>query len=836
MRAKWMMLATATVPGVALAQRTPPPAAAPAPAQADEAANGDDADIVVTASRTLPGAVVGDIAPEEQLGPSAIRSYGVSSVADLLTELSPQTRSDRGGGGAPVVLLDGRRISSFAEIRDLPTEAIARVDILPEEVALKYGYRADQRVVNFVLRRRFRAVTAEAADRIATEGGRNAPQGDLDLLGITNGRRVNLHVKYQSANALTEAQRSIAPAAGATLDQRPYRTLLPATQNFSANAIYARTILGNVGATLNGRVETTASNGIFGLPTVFDASGAALTLAPGFLPLGQRQSLIAGHLGTTYNGDVGKWRWSLTGNYDRTDSETFTDRGLTLTNAGANPLAVGPVDVAGLSGNRGRSLSSVAGADLLVNGTLFSLPAGPVATSVRVGGEINGFTSRTYRADLTQTGRVQRDTVNGQVNIDVPLTSRGKDVLAWAGDLSVNGNLAVDQLSDFGTLTTIGYGANWQPIDGVRFLASHTQQDEAPSPTQLGAPVITTPNARVFDYQRGTTATVSVVTGGNPLLVADNRRVTKLELTLKPWHARDLTLSANYVSSRTDNPIQAFPVATAAIETAFANRFTRDAGGQLVAIDERPINFANSRRSELRWGINFSAPLKSKIQREIEAFRAGKGPNPFAGLRPPGGQSGGQPSGRPGGEGAGRPGGFGSGGFGGRGGGGRGQFGGGGGRVQFALYHTWHFTDRVLVRAGGPDLDLLRGDAIGGTGGQPRHELEGQAGYSNNGLGARTSVNFASATQVNGGTGGPLSFGSLTTANVRLFADLGQRLELVKAHPWVRGLRLTLSVDNLFDQRQRVTDGSGVVPVSYQGDYLDPIGRTVRLSIRKLFF
>ena len=80
----------------------------------------------------------GDIPPEIQLNQADIRAYAVSSVADLLTELAPQTGSGR-GSGMPVVLLNGRRISSFAEIRDLPTEAIERVDILPEEVALKYG-------------------------------------------------------------------------------------------------------------------------------------------------------------------------------------------------------------------------------------------------------------------------------------------------------------------------------------------------------------------------------------------------------------------------------------------------------------------------------------------------------------------------------------------------------------------------------------------------------------------------------------------------------------------------------------------------------------------------
>jgi iron complex outermembrane receptor protein len=58
----------------------------------------------------------------------------------------------------------------------------------------------------------------------------------------------------------------------------------------------------------------------------------------------------------------------------------------------------------------------------------------------------------------------------------------------------------------------------------------------------------------------------------------------------------------------------------------------------------------------------------------------------------------------------------------------------------------------------------------------------------------------------------------------------------VKARPWLRGMRVTLSVDNVFNTRQRVTDASGAVPNTYQPDYLDPLGRTVRLSVRKLFF
>jgi len=58
----------------------------------------------------------------------------------------------------------------------------------------------------------------------------------------------------------------------------------------------------------------------------------------------------------------------------------------------------------------------------------------------------------------------------------------------------------------------------------------------------------------------------------------------------------------------------------------------------------------------------------------------------------------------------------------------------------------------------------------------------------------------------------------------------------VHAYPWLRGARVTLSVTNLFDQRIDVRDGTGATPLSYQSAYLDPAGRTITLSLRKLFY
>jgi hypothetical protein len=250
------------------------------------------------------------------------------------------------------------------------------------------------------------------------------------------------------------------------------------------------------------------------------------------------------------------------------------------------------------------------------------------------------------------------------------------------------------------------------------------------------------------------------------------------------------------------------------------------------------VNFERADREEMRWGINFSTPIgpqgpPPEVRREQrEARRAAREQGATQA------REGGQTARGQGGAGAGGGGrGFGGGRFGG------GGFGGGrGGRLQLSLYHTWRFKDEILIREGVPELDLLSGSALGNRGGRPRHELEFQGSLARNGFGGRLTANWESGTTVLGGldgTGGSTSdlrFSSLATVNLRLFADLGAQRALVRSVPWLRGTRVSLVVNNLFDSRQRVTDAAGLTPISYQPAYLDPLGRSVRISIRKLFF
>jgi hypothetical protein len=911
-------------------------------------------ELTVTARRTVPqyGAVVGDIKPELQLGPAEVQSFGVSTVTDLLNELSPETRSDRGRSSeAPVILLNGRRISAFNEVRDIPVEAILRVDILPEEVSLKYGYTADQRVVNIVLRRRFDATTLEGQAGGPTEGGEVTGQAETDLIHIRRNDRLNLDLKYQGNSQITDAARGIiepAPttpyalsgnvlgaAPGAEIDPAlsalagrpvtvagvptgltgapalgdfvptanspnvtsvaPYRTLTAESQSVTANAVLAHPLPYGVNATVNATLSANQSVGLQGLPGLTLDIPAGDPFSPFSRPVTEDRYVSrplrqyvdgwTAHLGGTLNKDIKDWRLSLTQAYDHADTQTDTDTGVnpapfqSAVAAGTlNPFgALPPGPIQGLPQSYARSISDSANMQVLANGPLIKEPAGNIYVSAKAGDTQSWQSSYSARGATTQAVSLSRNDLNAQISLDVPLTSREKHILALAGDLSLNGNAAIDRLSDYGALKSTGFGVNWTPIPGWNLVVSHTNDQQAPSVQQLGGPVIVTPNVPIFDYVTGQSVDVTQISGGNRGLIADNRNVLKIGLTVKPLSKENLTVTANYIKSDIDHPTQTLPALTSALQQAFAARFTRDADGQIIEFDDRPVNFARSERTELRWGFNYWRPLGPQPRvrpGEFAGFGGSRRPSPNSGPgsaapTPSAGPSGGPgaPSGAPSiaGASSGAPstgGGQAGGGsaspgpgasaaaYGGRGftGGGGGRGGGrgfgfgldrpGAGRLQVAVYHTIYFKDQLIVAPGGPTLDLLNGAPSSSTGGQYRNEVEGQVGFTLGTYGARFSADWKSATFVDGqgAATGNLYFSSLTTLNLRLFDNLGQDRLLVKRYPLLKGVRVSLNMTNLLDDRITVRNGAGVTPLSYQAGYIDPVGRAVSLNIRKLFY
>lgn len=769
------------------------------PAEEDPYAE-DGGEIVVTGVRR--GSVIGDIPPENVLGSRDVRATGATDITELLDALAPQIGSARGRGGErPVLLLNGQRISGFREIRDIPTEAISRVEILPEEVALKYGYSADQRVVNIVLRERFRSTAARLDGTTSTDGGYLGGLADVTQLQLGRTGRTTVNFRAEGNTALTEDERDIDLDPGEP-DDRFARTLVGSRKLLRGGTTINRTIFGDASATANTEVEHSEGRSLFGL------SDFALE------PLVRNTTSNSAHLGLSLNGNKGKWRWSLTGNADAARSVTRSDRD----------------DETGR--DRVETLTRSGDIDLMGNGPLFALPAGDAGLTVRVGAStVNLDNDRRTADDPSLT----RSRASASANLDLPISRRNRDFSAL-GNLTLNANAKAERFSDFGTLTTLGAGLNWSPVDRLTFLASWTREEGAPTIQQLGDPLLITPDTRVFDFRRGETALVTATTGGNSDLLADRRHVVKLGGNWKPFEETDLRFRAEYVHSRLDRPVSSFPGASAELEAAFPERFVRapllpgETVGQLVSVDFRPVNYDEARRETIRWGFDFSKPLRSArpSRAAIERFRqrrtqaAPPEGAPSEGATPP-------PDGSEGGPPAGTSDGFGGGfrGF----GGGRQR-----GRLQFSLTHTLNLVDEVTIRPGVPELDFLHGDAFGSTGGRPRHLLEAQGGYFNNGLGARLSANWRSGTRVDSSSPEQdLRFSPLATFDLRLFANFGERFDLVARHPWLRGASLRFEVKNLLNSRPRVRNALGDVPTNFQPDLLDPLGRTVSISIRKLF-
>ncbi len=734
---------------------------------ADVAAEGPS-DIIVTAPR-LRGSVEGDIPPDLILDGTAIDSYGASNVTDLLAALSTQTRTGRGrGGGQPVVLVNGKRVSGFAEIRDLPSEAIQRVEILPEDVALRYGATADQRVINFILRENFAAVTGEIEYARPTQGGRDELEIQSTYTHNAKSGRLNLSAQYDRDGSVLESERNIV-SSGA--DVAPFRTLLPKNEALNVNGNFNRTVFGDVSATANVRHDRADTEALLGLPlTGLDPLERAVrtrTIAAGF----------------SLDGRLGPLNWSATGSYDRTTVRTLTD------------------SAAGGARDAARSGFLTHGAAYSLTGPLVRLPAGAVTVNVRAGFDRRQFESLSVINGSADSGRLRRWDANSRANIDIPLASRSRGIAAALGDLSINLNGGFHRLSDFGVIAALGYGLNWTPTAGVNLLASFVNEETAPTPQQLGNPLLVSPGVVVFDFVRGSSAVVSQISGGNDALISEKRRDVKLGLSYSPPKLSGFTISANYFRNRATNPIANFPALTDAAEAAFPGRIARDASGQLVSVDLRPINFLASSSDQLRWGISFA--------REFGQTQQGAKAEDTA------------PQGRMGG----RLGGF-----------GRFLGGGQGGRWSLSLFHTVKFRDRILPAAGQPALDLIGGDATNQNSGSPQHLIDLEGGWFFRGIGIRMTGAYQSATVINGsGIAPDLRFGTLAVFGLRAFLNFDQQPKLIARAGFLKGARLSLRVSNLTDTYRRVRDENGVVPLSYQRGFIDPLGRTLEISFRKLF-
>jgi outer membrane cobalamin receptor len=812
----WGVLAWALVawePAAGQTAQTPAATEGPYPeAETDE--------IVVTATKP-PGSVPGDAIPQLVLGPADIRAQGATSLGDLLTSLAPDIGTARGRGASqPVVLLNGRRVSSFREISILPSEAIARMEVFTEDVALQYGYSPDQRVVNVILRRRFHVTTTEEGLGGSADGGGGSGRAQVGYLKLTPTGRVQLNGGYQKQTAISQLERGVTPSPTG-VDDRALRTISPDSENWSATGVYNRVYNKTFAGTASLTATASNSQSLLGFDTI-----------TGFAARSKSESTSV-RAGYTLDRSGPKWLWTASLAAQRDDSINSIAR------AGA--------------ASKSTSADSTFEAVANTQGPVFTLPAGAVRFSGRASATYETLDGDALRGGVVQSTDLDRTDLGGRITLNAPLTSRRKEVLGALGDIGVSLNASADNISDFDTVSTVGAGINWSPITDIRMSVQQSWGESAPSLQQLGAPTLVTPSVLVFDTLAGQTVSVSSIGGGNAALKAENRKDLTFNASWSPNAVSGLTVSGSYVHNVTENALSSISSPTAALEAAFPARFTRDGAGTLIAIDRRPINIAERDTDTARVGFSFSKAFGPKLTPPW-----GSGPPPWSpnaapsadkkpwqpppGFDPPQPRAGGAGGG--GGPGAGGPASEGGGGPG--AGGGRGNFGGGGfggrgggaqaGRFNVSVFYTRRVEDTVTLAPGQTPIDLLNGEALGGDTGGGKDKIEFEGGATYRGLGLRLNGAWNSSYVVRGfTTAQDLSFSDVTTVGARVFMNFDSRPDITHEHPLLRGVQLTAKVDNVFDTAPEVRDPNGVTPFAYQKGLLAPQGRVWEVSLRKLF-
>lgn len=610
-------------------QPQPEPAAQPEPEEPESASDtGVPANEIIVRSGRVKGQLFVDQAPLLQLDETAIAAEGVTSITDLIAQISARTGSarGRGGGGQPVILVNGIRIGSFREFANYPPEALAKVEVFPEEVAQRFGFPPDRRVINLILKDNYSNRQVDLEFEAPSRGGYSRNEERLGILKIADGGRINASVQVEDTTLLTEAERNVPQTAGSQSlvagdpDQADFRSLLADSFGLDANVSWAKAIVESgtsLSANLNyARNESRSLDGLNTVTLTSPTNTSALRTFGADTPLARRTSSDTISGAGSINQPINAFRLTTTFDGSFSETETEIDRRLGTAQlqvfrdaAAAGTLALnGPLPTStdnGFDIARRRTITTETQATL--EGPLAELPAGELLATFDLGLDWRRIESSDTRS-LTGAQLTRRRLSTG-ANLVVPLTSGREEFLDGLGDFTLNLQAGLEDLSDFGMLGDWNAGITWAPIDGLDLSATYIWREVAPSLSALGDPQIDNLNVPVFDFVRGETVLATVRTGGNPDLPPETQRDWKFSANWELPFWENSRLAVDYIMNRSDDVVSAFPQITAETEAAFPGRVTRDANGRVVRVDRRSVSFAETKADRIQFTFSTNGSI-----------------------------------------------------------------------------------------------------------------------------------------------------------------------------------------------------------------------------------
>ncbi len=787
-----------------------------------------------------------DVASETEFNESEVASEGAYDIQELLNRLQPFIDPT---GAPPLLLINGRPAGFDRSILAYPPEALERVALLKPEASARYGANPAQRVVNLVLKPKFASYEAGGSVNFSTAGGQLGQDLNVARFAINGDMRWSAKVKAGHQSALRKSSRNIpaafgmfdregfvagingseidpalSQAAGAIVtvagvpdylatpplleaflatasrrnpvDANEFETLQPSSHNLSVGLGLSYPI-GSFSASLSLDANRSKNSGASGLPMVllklpstnpwspFDTTVNLYRPFAGLRALRSRNDLETVSTSLTIDGRALGFQTNLALAYSRSSSQSLQETGIAAeklqdlvdaNDPAFNPYA--PVTTGKyLKGSRARSNSSNMNLRVNLQRSLLSLPTGSLgwSFSAAAGQAKSTSTTTDIFLDMPTTTRSDNAQWSGQMSLNLPI-SRRESKFGLLGDLLLDATFGYAGASGSAGQDTIGLGATWRPLSQVQISGSINRSTVRATFSQTSNPIVTTVN-RIFDFTRQEIAEPLWTTGGNPEL---DRRQSRQEnvnmaLQLTPFSNHDLTLGFNYHRSKATGGVAGFPELTPVVEAAFPERINRDSEGRLVAVDARPISIEHSVSSDLDSTLAFR--LGGRRQRNSGRASSPLTRDPF-------------------------------------------QF-------SFAVTHRYLLRDETLIRRGFPVIDRLNDNS-----GISRQTVDVQFGLGERAFGANLGMTWGSPSTVRAEDAvfhvkPPLLF------NLSAFINPDRLFEGGANTSFVRKLKISFNVTNLFNGYRRViVEDTGARSV-YTRDEISPLGRTVLMTIQK---
>lgn len=666
------------------------------------------------------------------------------------------------------ILVNGRRLAVVDAVNALPPEALERIELLKPSKANDYGLPAGEAVINLALRPRFQFMTVEGGGSVTTKGDGDTENAALRYSRIRGDKRFNAAFAYTRQGGLLESDRT--DISQTTSDpSAPYRSLISRRNAVTLTAGYAQPL-----GALNLDLSSQASIGRTDTLSGIVIAGKNALGTPLYGSSTQRGDARLFNLGATLSGNAGRYFWTLLLNGEISWATTANRQGQQIDVA---PRDVGSV---GTLGPNVVSRTKSVGATSTFGGPLFSIPTGAITVDGSVSLKLNSLSS-TVSTVPTSIAANRYTAMTAQGGITVPITHKGPDGLGVLGDLSLAQRFDYMRTSGIGAALTTTTSVDWSPSSRLVLSFGRSSSPGIPSATDLYAPVITRPGVLVYDAITDGLVPVTVISGGRSGILAGKSSSISAQAT---WQAKlpfaNFSAALSYSATQVLNPLVSFSNPSPLAQRLIPELFTRTAEGTLLTFDSRPFSGRDETTRQIAANFHFNGLVADAVPSAKEADTL----KPSSGLI-----------------------------------------------WDVNLSWSYALSHKLALSDNGSVIDLLATPLSLSGVGSARHHLNVQWVLGKQNFGLNGTISWDSGSDVQSLTddaGAAVRYSPLTKIGLEGFVELDRSPD--PANP--KSLRLKLGIDNIFNQRLRVSGLTGLNDTA-QRLLTDPYGRMIRLTLRK---